>query len=164
VVVVERPGVGKEGEKPIPGFAALAVVKGASAPNLKGFLKAHVCWGTHILTGARPIYRNIEHIALSSLKVFLLGAHHKVELHYPKRYVAEFAYRLNRCTLEVNPFQRLARACLVTNTIGYKDLMNCRIAVKRPGQKPVATLAGPSFSFAHQQIEDDAEGGNGGSA
>jgi len=52
-----------------------------------------------------------------------LGTHHKVEPRHLKRYVAEFAYRLNRRTMEVNLFHRLARACLATNTIIYKDLI-----------------------------------------
>lgn len=147
-VAVERRGPGKEGEKPIPGFAALAVVQDASACSLKGFLKANVRTGSHILTDAWRSYRAIEaegfshttwrrgpdpaashhlfpwvHITLSNLKRFLLGTHHKVGPHHLKRYVAEFAYRLNRRTMEANLFQRLIRACLATNTIIYKDLI-----------------------------------------
>ena len=63
------------------------------------------------------------HITLSNLKRFLLGTHHQVDPHHLKRYGAEFAYRLNRRTREVNLFQRLARACLATNTVIYNDLV-----------------------------------------
>src|SRR5487761_1435354 len=59
-VAVERRGAGKGGEKPIPGFAALAVVKDASAPSLKGFLKAHVSAGSHILTDAWRSYGDLR--------------------------------------------------------------------------------------------------------
>jgi len=111
-------------------------------------LKAHVSAGSHILTDAWRSYGDLEaegfshttwrrgpdpaashhlfpwvHITLSNLKRFLLGTHPKVEPRHLKRYVAEFAYRLNRRTMEVNLFRRLARACLATNTIIYKDLI-----------------------------------------
>jgi hypothetical protein len=63
------------------------------------------------------------HITWSNLKRFGLGTHHKVDPHHLKRDVAEFASRLNRRTREVNLFPRLARACLATNTVIYKDLV-----------------------------------------
>lgn len=147
-VAVERRGTGGEGQKPIPGFTALSVVQDASAPSLHGFLQAKVQVGSAILTDAWQSYRGIEakgfqhlplrrgsdpaassrlfpwvHITLSNLKRFLLGTHHKVEPQHLKRYVAEFAYRLNRRGLEESLFHRLARACLATNTIIYKDLI-----------------------------------------
>lgn len=147
-VAVERRGPGKEGEKPIPGFAALGVVKDASASSLQEFLKAHVRRGSHLLTEGWRSYRGLEsqgfshtswrrgpepaashrlfpwvHITLSNLKRFLLGTHHKIGAQHLKRYVAEFAYRLNRRTMEASLFARLVRACLATNTIIYKDLI-----------------------------------------
>ena len=147
-VAVERRSAGEGDEKPIPGFAALAVVQDASAPSLKGFLKAHVRPGSHILTDAWRSYGNLEaegfphttlrrgpdpaashrlfpwvHITLSNLKRFLLGTHHKAEPKHLKRYLAEFAYRLNRRTMEANLFEPLACACLATNTITYKNLI-----------------------------------------
>src|SRR6266446_9961489 len=54
---------------------------------------------------------------------FLLGTHHKVEPKHLKRYVAEFAYRLNRRSMETNLFDRLVRACLASETIVYKELI-----------------------------------------
>lgn len=124
------------------------VVQDASAYRLKGFLKANVRTGSHILTNGWRRYPDIEseefphttlrrgpeptashrvfpwvHITLSNLKRFLLGAHHKVEPQHLKRYAAEFAYRLSRRTLEADLFQRQARACLATNTIIYKELI-----------------------------------------
>lgn len=147
-VAVERRGPGEEGRKPLPGFAALSVVEDASAASLQGFLEAKAEVGSVILTDAWRSYRGIEaqgfqhrprrrgpdpaaafrlfpwvHITLSNLKRFLLGTHHKVEAQHLKRYVAEFAYRLNRRRLEENLFHRLARACLATTTITYRDLI-----------------------------------------
>jgi hypothetical protein len=63
------------------------------------------------------------HIALSNLKRFLLGTHHKPQPKHLARYVAEFTYRLNRRRQERSLFHRLTRACLSTNTITYKDLV-----------------------------------------
>jgi transposase-like protein len=147
-VAVERRAPVGEGHKPLPGFAALSVVTDASAESLHGFLGAKVQSGSAILTDAWRSYRGIErkgfqhltlrrgldpaagsrlfpwvHITLSNLKRFLLGTHHKVGPQHLKRYVAEFAYRLNRRSMEVDLFHRLARACLATNTIIYRDLI-----------------------------------------
>ncbi len=64
------------------------------------------------------------HITLSNLKRFLLGPSHKVEAKHLNRYVAEFAYRLNRRTMEKNLLARVVRACLAclaTQTITYKQ-------------------------------------------
>lgn len=147
-VAVERRAPGPEGEKPIPGFAALAVVPNAAASSLQGFLQAKVQPGSRVLSDGWRGYRGLEqqgfqhtatplqgdpkaahrlfpwvHITLSNLKRFLLGTHHKVEPQHLKRYVAEFAYRLNRRTMETNLFDRLVRACLATHTILYKELI-----------------------------------------
>jgi transposase-like protein len=146
-VAVEHVGSGAEGDKPIPGFAALAVVPDAAADSLQGFVQAKAQVGSRVLSDGWSGYRGLEqrgfqhtalplhgdskaahrlfpwvHITLSNLKRFLLGTHHKVEPRHLPRYVAEFAYRLNRRTMEGNLFQRLVRACLATNTIIYKDL------------------------------------------
>ena len=147
-VAVERLAPGEEGEKPIPGFAALAVVPNAAASSLQGFLQAKVQPGSRVLSDGWRGYQGLEqqgfahtatplhgdpqaahrlfpwvHITLSNLKRFLLGTHHKVEPQHLKRYVAEFAYRLNRRTMEDSLFLRLVRASLTTNTIIYKDLI-----------------------------------------
>jgi transposase-like protein len=146
-VAVERRAPGEEGQKPIPGFAALAVVPNAAASSLQGFLQSKVNVGTRVLSDGWRGYWGLEqkgfqhtatplqgdpeaahrlfpwvHITLSNLKRFLLGTHHKVESQHLKRYVAEFTYRLNRRTMETNLFDRLVRACLTTNTITYRDL------------------------------------------
>ena len=146
-VAVEHRGPGKEGQKPIPGFAALAVVEDAAAQSLQGFVKAKIKAGSKILTDgwtgyagldrqgfqhiATPLHGDKEachqlfpwvHITLSNLKRFLLGTHHKVEPKHMKRYVVEFTYRLNRRTMETNLFERLTKACLNTTTITYKHL------------------------------------------
>lgn len=147
-VAVERRAPGQEGEKPIPGFAALAVVPNAAASSLHGFLQAKVRPGSQVMSDGWRGYQGLEqqgfqhtatplhgdpeaahrlfpwvHITLSNLKRFLLGTHHKVEPQHLQRYVAEFNYRLNRRTMEANLFQRLVRACLTTNTVIYKDLI-----------------------------------------
>jgi transposase-like protein len=147
-VAVERLAPGQEGEKPIPGFAALAVVPNAAASSLHGFLQANVQPGSRVLSDGWRGYQGLEqqgfqhtatplhgdpetahrlfpwvHITLSNLKRFLLGTHHKVEPQHLQRYVAEFNYRLNRRTMETNLFHRLVRACLTTNTIIYKELI-----------------------------------------
>lgn len=147
-VAVERRTWGQKGEKPIPGFAALGVISDASAASLKRFVRERVRTGSHILTDGLHSYRCLEaegfphtafrqgpnpaaahvlfpwvHITVSNLKRFLLGTHHKADPRHLKRYVAEFAYRLNRRRLDANLFQRLACACVATNTITYKDLV-----------------------------------------
>ena len=63
------------------------------------------------------------HIALSNLKRFLLGTHHRPQAKHLSRYEAEFAYRLNRRWQEADLFEQLARVCLTTSTIIYKDLV-----------------------------------------
>jgi len=123
-------------------------VPDASANSLHGFLQATAQPGSTLLTDAWSGYRGIEqkgfrhlplrrgsdpatrcqllpwvHITLSNLKRFLLGTHHKVERQHLKRYVAEFAYRLNRRGQERHLFHNLAQACLNTNTLTYRDLI-----------------------------------------
>jgi len=147
-VAVERLASSPEGDKPIPGFAAMAVVPNAAASSLLGFLQAKVQPGSRILSDGWRGYRGLEqqgfqhtatplqgdpkaahrlfpwvHITLSNLKRFLLGTHHKVEPQHLKRYVAEFNYRLNRRTMEASLFHRLVRACVTTKTIIYKELV-----------------------------------------
>jgi transposase-like protein/Zn ribbon nucleic-acid-binding protein len=147
-VAVERRAPSPEGDKPIPGFAAMAVVPNAAASSLVGFLQTKVQPGSRILSDGWRGYRGLEgqgfphtatplqgdpkaahrlfpwvHITLSNLKRFLLGTHHKVEPQHLKRYVAEFNYRLNRRTMETNLFHRLVGACLTTKTIIYKELI-----------------------------------------
>lgn len=147
-VAVERRGPGEQGRKPRPGFTALSVVTDATAASLHGFLQSRAEVGSVILTDAWRSYRGLEakgfqhhtlrrgpdpaaafqlfpwvHITLSNLKRFLLGTHHKVEAQHLKRYVAEFVYRLNRRGMGEGLFHRLARACLATNTIIYRDLI-----------------------------------------
>ena len=63
------------------------------------------------------------HIALSNLKRFVLGTHHRPQAKHLSRYVAEFAYRLNRRWQEADLFEQLARVCLTTSAIIYKDLV-----------------------------------------
>jgi len=147
-VAVERLAPSPEGEKPIPGFAALAVVPNAAASSLLGFLQAKIQPGSRVLSDGWRGYQGLEregfqhtatplhgdpkaahrlfpwvHITLSNLKRFLLGTHHKVEPQHLKRYVAEFNYRLNRRNMETTLFHRLVRACVSTNTIIYKELI-----------------------------------------
>lgn len=147
-VAVERRGPGREGQKPIPGFAALAVVPNAAASSLQGFLQTKVKLGSRVLSDgwrgclglgqqgfqhtATPLQGEPDaahrlfpwvHITLSNLNRFLLGTHHKVEPRHLKRYVAEFTYRLNRRSMETNLFDRLVRACLTRNTITYRELI-----------------------------------------
>ena len=146
-VAVERRGAGKTGHKPIPGFAALQVIPDAGRERLEQFLAGKVKPGSRILSDGWHGYRRLKqkgfehtataiskqeepahvlfpwvHIALSNLKRFLLGTHHKVERKHLPRYVAEFNYRLNRRTMEANLMNRLLRACIGAQTITYKQL------------------------------------------
>jgi transposase-like protein len=136
-VAVERLAPGAEGEKPIPGFAALSVIPNAAASSLHGFLQAKVKAGSRVLSDGWKGYLGLEqqgfqhtatplqgdpeaahrlfpwvHITLSNLKRFLLGTHHKVEPKHLKRYVAEFSYRLNRRSMETTLFDRLCERAL----------------------------------------------------
>jgi transposase-like protein len=146
-VAVERRGVGKPGQKPVPGFAALEVIPDAATETLEKFLAGKIQPGSHILSDGWTGYRRLKqkgfehtataiskqqepahslfpwvHIALSNLKRFLLGTHHKVEPKHLPNYVAEFNYRLNRRTMESDLMTRLLRACLCTQTITYNQL------------------------------------------
>jgi hypothetical protein len=56
-VAVERLAPGQEGEKPIPGFAALAVVPNAAAGSLHGFLQAKVQPGSQVMSDGWPGYQ-----------------------------------------------------------------------------------------------------------
>jgi len=49
-VAVERRAPGQQGEKPIPGFAALAVIPNAAARSLHGFLHAKVQPGSQVMS------------------------------------------------------------------------------------------------------------------
>lgn len=147
-VAVERRAAGKPGKKPVPGFAKLEVIPDAATETLEKFLAHSVRPGSHILSDGWHGYRRLKekgfehtataisrqekaahdlfpwvHIALSNLKRFLLGTHHKIEHKHLKHYVAEFNYRLNRRTMETDLMTRLLRACITTQTITYKQLI-----------------------------------------
>lgn len=147
-VAIEHRGAGKAGEKPVPGRSALSVVPDATSESLRGFLRERIEPDSAVLTDRFASYSGLSargfshvaipvrddpemarrffpwvHITLSNLKRFLLGTHHKPEAKHLARYVAEFTYRLNRRWQEANLFAQLARACLSTNTITYRDLV-----------------------------------------
>jgi transposase-like protein len=147
-VAVERRAAGKPGQKPVPGFAALEVIPDAATETLEKFLGGKVNPGSHVLSDGWHGYRRLKqkgfehtptvlskqkqeahvlfpwvHIALSNLKRFLLGTHHKVERKHLPRYVAQFNYRLNRRSMETDLMIRLLRACIGTQTITYKQLI-----------------------------------------
>ena len=56
-VAVERLAPGQEGEKPMPGFAALAVVPNPAASSLHGFLQAKVQPGSQVMSDGWPGYQ-----------------------------------------------------------------------------------------------------------
>ena len=119
-----------------------------TAASVQAFVRGHVqphssvwtdAWSSYLGLSARgyahaaiPLGRDKEvvghffpwvHITLSNLKRFLLGTHHRPQAKHLKRYVAEFAYRLNRRWQEANLFEQLAQACLGTSTITYNNLV-----------------------------------------
>jgi transposase-like protein len=146
-VAVERRGPGKSDNNPIAGFAALDSRLWKWFPmrqpkRSQKFLADKVKPGSHILSDGRAGYRRLRqkgfertataiskqeepahvlfawaHIALSNLKRFLLGAHHKMKRKHLPYYVAEFNYRLNRRTMEPDLMSRLPRACISAQTI-----------------------------------------------
>jgi transposase-like protein len=147
-VAVERRAVGKPGQKPVPGFAALEVIPDAATGTLKKFLAGKVKPGSHVLSDGWHGDRRLKekgfehtataiskqddpahslfpwvHITLSNLKRFLLGTHHKVEQKHLRHYVAEFNSRLNRRSMEPDLMVRLLRACISAQTITYKQLI-----------------------------------------
>jgi transposase-like protein len=147
-VAVERRAMGKPGQKPVPGFAALEVIPDAATETLEKFLADKVKPGSHVLSDGWHGYRRLKqkgfehtataiskqeepahvlfpwvHITLSNLKRFLLGTHHKVEQKHLQHYVAEFNYRLNRRTMEPDLMMRLLRACISAQTFTYKQLI-----------------------------------------
>jgi len=147
-MAVEHRRAGKPGQKSLPGRSAMAVVSDRGAGTLKAFVQSRVkpdsavwtdAWSSYLgLTprgyphAALPLGEGAEvvgrffpwvHITLSNLKRFLLGTHHKPQAKHLPRYLAEFTYRLNRRWQEAHLFEQLARACLTTSTIIYKDLV-----------------------------------------
>jgi transposase-like protein len=147
-VAVERRAEGQPGRPPVPGFAALRVLPNAAAASLEDFLHSKAEPGSHILSDGWNGYRRLGaqgfthtptvlahqseaahklfpwvHITLSNLKRFLLGTHHQVDPRHLKRYVAEFTYRLNRRAQQPGLMHHLTEACLATQTITYKQLI-----------------------------------------
>lgn len=146
-VAVEHWKPGEPGRPPIPGRAALTVMPDATSASVRRFIESKIRPRSALLTDAWAGYGGLSwrgyphaaiplgedrkllrrffpwvHIALSNLKRFLLGTHHKPQPKHLNRYVAEFTYRFNRRGQERSLFHRLTRACLSTNTITYKDL------------------------------------------
>ena len=146
-VAVEHCKPGEPGRPPIPGRAALTVMPDATSASVRAFIERQIKPRSALLTDAWAGYGGLSwrgyphaaiplgedrklrrrffpwvHIALSNLKRFLLGTHHKPQPKHLARYVAEFTYRFNRRWQERSLFHRLTRACLSTNTITYKDL------------------------------------------
>ena len=147
-VAVEHGGAGKRDGRAIPGRSALAVLPDASLASVQGFVRERVQGHSAVWTDGWWSYRGLSprgyahaaiplregremverffpwvHIALSNLKRFLLGTHHRPQSKHLKRYLAEFTYRLNRRWQEASLFEPLARACLSSSTIIYKDLV-----------------------------------------
>ena len=147
-VAVEHRGTREVGWRVRPGRAALAVMPDGTAARVQAFVGDRIRRGSALWTDARssylglcprgfspaaiPLGRDQEvvgrffpwvHITLSNLKRFLLGTHHRPQAKHLSRYVAEFAYRLNRRWQEADLFEQLARVCLTTSTIIYKDLV-----------------------------------------
>jgi len=145
---VEHWKPGEAGRPPIPGRAALTVMPDATSASVRAFIESRIKPRSALLTDAWAGYGGLSwrgyphaaiplgddrkllrrffpwvHIALSNLKRFLLGTHHKPQPKHLNRYVAEFTYRFNRRWQERSLFHRLTRACLATNTITYKDLI-----------------------------------------
>jgi ISXO2-like transposase domain/Transposase zinc-ribbon domain len=146
-VAVEHRGAGKAG-RPRPGRSALAVMPDGRAGSVQAFVRGRILPDSAVWSDGWSSYRGLTprgyphaaiplgedtavvgrffpwvHVTLSNLKRFLLGTHHKPQAKHLKRYVAEFAYRLNRRWQEANLFEQLAQACLSTTTIIYKDLV-----------------------------------------
>jgi len=147
-VAVEHWDGGKAGSRVVPGRSALAVLPDATTASVQGFVRDRVRPNSAVWTDGWWSYRGLTprgyghaaiplgedrqitqrffpwvHITLSNLKRFLLGTHHKPGAKHLKRYLAEFTYRLNRRWQEASLFEQLARACLSSSTIIYKDLV-----------------------------------------
>ena len=136
------------GSLPIAGRLAWAVLPDVTRASAHGFVDSRVQRGSALWTDKFASYGGLSwrgyyhaaiplgenrallrrffpwvHIVLSNLKRFLLGTHHMPEAKHLPRYVAEFTYRFNRRGQESTLFRHLARACLSTKTITYKDLV-----------------------------------------
>ena len=62
------------------------------------------------------------HRVISNAKAVIRGAHRGVSPRHLQSYLAEICYRFNRRFWEKELFDRLARACVSTGTITYRDL------------------------------------------
>ena len=64
------------------------------------------------------------HKTLSNLKAFIAGTFHGLDKKHLQRYFDEFAYRFNRRRFHDQLFSRLLKACVLSNTITYGQLIS----------------------------------------
>ncbi len=99
-VAVEHRGPGEEGQKPIPGFAALAVVEDAAAQSLQGFVKAKIKAGRKILTDGWAGYAGLDSQGFQNTSLLPLHADKEAchqlfpWVHIPCRISSVFSWEL----------------------------------------------------------------------
>ena len=63
------------------------------------------------------------HKTVSNLKAFISGTFHGLDKKHLQRYFDEFAYRFNRRKFQDQLFIRLLKACTLSTTITYRELI-----------------------------------------
>jgi len=64
------------------------------------------------------------HKIVSNLKAFIAGTFHGLDKKHLQRYFDEFAYRFNRRKFQEQLFTRLLKACTLSTTITYRELIS----------------------------------------
>ena len=64
------------------------------------------------------------HKIVSNLKAFIAGTFHGLDKKHLQRYFDEFAYRFNRRRFHDQLFSRLLKACTLSTTITYRELVS----------------------------------------
>lgn len=144
VAVEER--VDKEGNTR-PGYVAMDVLENVSGEEINQFAKEHIEQGSIVKTDGLKAYQGLKdegyrherivtgggkaagrlfpwvHVTISNFKRFLLGTHHQASSNHLGRYLAEFTYRLNRRYHEVDLFEHLIKAVLISKAVTYRELI-----------------------------------------
>ncbi len=150
VMAVEKlpvePGKGIKGSGFVAGRARLAILSGANAEQLGGFVRAAVKPGSRLLTDDFKSYaglgdaywhqpavqgkgKNAEtlmpiiHVLFSNVKTWLNGTYHGVSAKHLPRYAREWTYRFNRRQRIDDLADFVLRRAMARPTITYRQLI-----------------------------------------
>jgi transposase-like protein/predicted RNA-binding Zn-ribbon protein involved in translation (DUF1610 family) len=141
VIAVE---IDKQGR---PLYVKVKVVDNLQGKTLPGVAEEMIKLGTEVRTDGFKAYNKLSeheyevhtenfdpqenpdhllwlHKIVSNLKAFIAGTFHGLDKKHLQRYFDEFAWRFNRRKFQSQLFARLIKACLLTTTITYGNLIS----------------------------------------